>query len=61
MTIATHILANISRSKDNQAIKSGQLIEYSMRNIFLKIHISNVVKVLLPGPKKSKFNISPDQ
>ena len=61
MTIATHILANISRSKDNQAIKSGQLIEYSMRNIFLKIHTSNVVKVLLPDPKKLKFNISPDQ
>ena len=61
MTIGTHILANISRSKDNQAIKSGQLIEYSMRNIFLKIHTSNMVKVLLPDPKKSKFNISLDQ
>ena len=26
-TTAIHILLNISRSKDNQAIKSGQLIE----------------------------------
>ena len=35
-TIATHILANISRSKGNQAIKYGQLIEYNIRNIFLE-------------------------
>ena len=34
-TIAIHILPNISRSKDNQKIKFGQLIEYNMRNIFL--------------------------
>ena len=33
-----HILLNISRSKDNQAMKFGQLIEYKKRNIFfLKI------------------------
>ena len=31
-----HILANISRNKDNQAITIGQLIEYNMRNIFLE-------------------------
>ena len=35
-TIAIHILTNISSSKGNQAIKFGQLIEYSMRNIFLQ-------------------------
>ena len=33
-TIAIHILANISRSKSNQTIKLGQLIEYNKRNIF---------------------------
>ena len=33
-TIAIHILPNISRSKGNQTIKFGQLIEYNMRNIF---------------------------
>ena len=32
--ITTHILPNISRSKGNQAVKFGQLIEYNMRNIF---------------------------
>ena len=33
--IAIHILPNISQSKGNQAMKSGQLIEYNNRNIFL--------------------------
>ena len=34
--IAIHILTNISRSKDNQAMKRGQLIEYNMRNNFFE-------------------------
>ena len=29
--ITIHILPNISKSKDNQAIKFGELIDYSMR------------------------------
>ena len=33
--ITLHILPNISRSKDDQIMKFGQLIEYNMRNIFL--------------------------
>ena len=35
-TIAIHILPYISRSKDNQTVKFGQLIEYNMRKIFLE-------------------------
>ena len=35
-TIAIHILPDISRSRGNQTMKFGQLIEYNMRNIFLK-------------------------
>ena len=35
-TIAIYILINISRSKGNQTMKCGQLIEYNMRNIFLE-------------------------
>ena len=31
-----HILPNILRSKNNQTMKVGQLIEYNMENIFLK-------------------------
>ena len=29
-TITIHILPNISRSKDNEAMKVGQLIKYNM-------------------------------
>ena len=31
--ITIHILPNISRTKDNQEMKLGQLIEYNIRNI----------------------------
>ena len=34
--IVIHILASISRSKHNQKMKFGQLIECNMRNIFLE-------------------------
>ena len=35
-TIAIHILPNISLSKSKQTIKSGQLIEYKKKNIFIR-------------------------
>ena len=35
-TNVIHILPNISRSKGNQKMKFGQLIECNMRNIFLE-------------------------
>ena len=34
--IAIHILPDMSRSKDNQIMKFGKLIEYDMKNIFLE-------------------------
>ena len=34
--IVMHILPDILRSKSNQTIKLGQLIEYNIRNIFLQ-------------------------
>ena len=34
--ITIHILPNISRSKDNQIMKIVRLIEYNLRNTFLK-------------------------
>ena len=34
--IKIHILPDILRSKGNQTMKLGQLIEYNMRDIFLK-------------------------
>ena len=35
-TVAIHIFLNMSQKKDNQTMKSGQLIEYHKRNIFLQ-------------------------
>ena len=46
-TTAMSILSSISNSKNNEAMKSGQLIEHNMRNIFLKNHAQNVVEKLL--------------
>ena len=34
--MAIHILPNISKSKGNQTIKFGQLIDYNMRIIFIE-------------------------
>ena len=33
--ITVKILTDISKSKDNQVILAGQVIEYNVRNIFL--------------------------
>ena len=61
--IAMHILPNISRSKDNQAIKFGQLIEYNMKNIFVEKSYTKYAgeTILRPLPKKSKLSISLNQ
>ena len=62
-TIALHILPNISRSKGNQAIKFGRLIEYNMRNIFVEKSYIKCAGESLPRPlfKKSKLSIALDQ
>ena len=44
-----HILANISRSKDNQTMKFGQLIEYN-RNIFLEMSYIKCGTETIPDP-----------
>ena len=36
-TTTLHILSNILRSKGNQTVKFGQLIEYNNKNIFLQM------------------------
>ena len=51
-TIAIHILPNISRSKGNQAMKFGQLIEYNMRNIFLEKSYKKCAGETIPRPFK---------
>ena len=46
--ITIHIFPIISRSKGNQTMKFGHLIEHNMRNIFLKNHTQNVLGKLVP-------------
>ena len=62
-TITIFILPNSSRSKGNQIMKFGQLIEYNMRNIFLsKLYTKcggETSSRLFS--KISKSSISPDQ
>ena len=58
-----HIFTNISKSKGNQAMKFGQLIEYNMRNIFVEKSYTKCAGETIPRPlsKKSKLSISLDQ
>ena len=62
-TLAIHIVPNISRSKGNQTLKFGQLIEHNMRIIFLEKLYTKYGGETVPGAfsKKSKLNISLDQ
>ena len=61
--IAIHILPNISKSKSNQTMEFGQLMEYNMRNIFLEKSFircgAETVSRLFS--KKSKLSLSLDQ
>ena len=61
--ISIHLLPNISRSKGNQAIIFGQLIECNMRNIFPKKSYTKHDGETNPRPfaKKLKLSISPNQ
>ena len=55
-------LPNISRSKGNQTMKIGQLIQYNRKNV-VENHTQNVPEKLFrdPYPNKSKFSLSVDQ
>ena len=58
--IGIHILPNISKSKCNQTMKFGQLIEYSLRNVFLEKSCtkSGGETIRRPFSKNSELNIS---
>ena len=62
-TILKHISANILRSKGNQTMKFGPLIEYNMRNIFFEKSYSKCGGETSPRlfSEKFKLNISLDQ
>ena len=57
------ILTYISRSKGNQAMKFGQLIEYNLRKIFLNKSYTKCGGETIPRPfsKTSRLSISLDQ
>ena len=46
-TIAIHIVPNISRSKNNQTMKLGQLTEYN-KYFFQKLYVGNETGRLVP-------------
>ena len=57
-TIAIHILPNISRSKGNQTMKFGQLIECNMRNIFLEKSYTKCGGETIPRLFSGKWKLS---
>ena len=61
--IVINIFPNISRSKGNQTMKFGRLIESNMRNIFLEKSCTKCGGETSPRPfsEKLKFIISLDQ
>ena len=58
-----HILPNISRSKVNQTMKFGRLIDYDMGNIFFEIFYTKYggETSLRPFSEKLKVSISLNQ
>ena len=62
-TIAIHVMPYISRSKNNQTMKFGQLTEYDMKKIFLEKSYPKCGGETSSKPfsKKSKLSISLDQ
>ena len=62
-TIAIHKSINISRSKENQTIKFGQLTRYNMRDNFIEKSYAKYGGETIPRSfsKKSKLSISLDQ
>ena len=62
-SIAMHIFPTISRSKGNQGMKLGLLIDYNLRNIFLEKSYTKYGGETISRPfyEKSKLTISLDQ
>ena len=56
--IVINILSNISKSKVNQTMKFGQLIEYNMSNIFLKKSYRKCGGETSPIPFAGKLTLS---
>ena len=48
--LAIHVLVNISKSKRNQTMKFGELIEFNMKNIFVEKTFTKCVENTSPTP-----------
>ena len=57
-TIVIHILPNILRSKDNQTMKLGQLIDYDMSIILIENWCTNYGGETSPRPFSEKLKLS---
>ena len=55
LTIAIQILPNTSRSKGNQNMKFGQLIEYNTRTIFLEKSFAKCCGKTDPRPSSKYY------
>ena len=62
-TLTIHILPYISRTKGNQVMTFGQLIEHNIRNIFVEKSYTKCAEETIARPlsKKSKLSIFLDQ
>ena len=60
--IVVYILPNISRSRDNQAMKLGQLTKYNLRDVFPEKSYTKCggETIARPFSKKLKLSISLD-
>ena len=56
LIITIHILSSILRSKRNQIIKLGQVIECNIRNIFLEKSYTKWGGEIIPRPFSEKYN-----
>ena len=56
-TIVIHVLPNILRNKDNQAMKFGQLREYNTKSIFLEKPYTKCGGVTSPRPFSEKLKL----
>ena len=52
------MLPNISRSKGNQMMKFGQLIEYNIKYIFLEKSCTKFGEETIPRPFSGKLKLS---
>ena len=53
-----HTFPNISRSKDNLAMKFGQLIQYNLKNFFIERSYTKCAEKLFSGPYLKYQNLA---